>query len=219
LEIGIGYLLEDRYGIKLLENKPFWLNSIKTVYERKLLSRDEIIQSRISKLWDSIVSINLEIDDERKVKKILYTDGSELEESIKFTFQRMNLRCRETKISEEDCFIENTMGSFLFEIKGCDSYVRKKGLRQLWEWKDKIEELGFVIDRSVFIVNHFKTIPIEDRPFPFEQNIVRDAEGLNLLLMTTVDLFKIYNLFLNNKINTNEICSLLKASPTIFKLS
>ena len=217
--LGIKELLIDFCKMEISSKEPIWINDIKTHNEEKLLISKNKLKERIKKEGGKIRDTNLRIRNERNIKRILYTDGIELEENIKKLFRNVGLKPYREKISEEDCFIKSKYGNFLFEIKGSISSFNKKGVRQLADWYDEFEGRGFKIDRCIFLGNHFKNIPINKRPYPFEDNIIIFAEKNEFLLLLTTDLFELYNLFLRKKISLKDICQIFKNSPTKFNFN
>ena len=216
--LGIREILEDYYQIKLTTMLPLWINDNKTFNENKILLKRNCIRDKIKIEANKLITVNHDLREEREIKKILYEDGSILEESVKKVFSKLGLTPIKEKITEEDCYIESAYGNFLFEVKGSEKGFGLDGPRQLVDWITNFDSKGYKIDRCIFLVNHFRFRALEEREIPFPDNVIKFAKMNNFLLMTTSDLFNIYNLFLQKKIITKNICKLFKTSPTIFKL-
>lgn len=219
IELGIKEFLEDFANIKIFEKEPIWLKEVRTLKEKDLIKIKNNTKEKIKIENSKIIKINSQLKEEKNTKKILYEDGAELEESVRFVFTKLGLGLTQNKISEEDCFIETKFGNFLFEIKGSESGFDKKGLRQLIDWEDDFEKKGYSINRCIFLGNHYRFKPFTEREYPFADNLVKYSVKLNFLLMTTTDLFNIYNLFLEKRINTKNICNLFKTSASKFNLN
>lgn len=216
IELGIKQLLEDIYQKKIFEKSPSWVKNIKTVEELKFENKRNEFREYIKKKAITLKKVNKKINNEKLIKKILYEDGTELEDSIKNLFDSLSIKYHEEKIDEEDCFIESNFGNFLFEIKGSESVFNKKGLRQLIDWEDSLEKMGYKIDRCIFIGNHYRFDNIKERKYPFENNLLKFAERNNFLIILTTDLFDIYNDYQSKKISLKDIYKIFKNSPTKF---
>lgn len=216
LQLGVKILLEDLFSEKIFSKSPIWVKEIKTKNEKIYEIQRNKVKNDISEITKKLEEINNKIESEESIKKILYEDGIELERSIKDFFNRVNIKYHTTKIVEEDCFIESTKGNFLFEIKGSKKGFAKKGLRQLIDWESDLEDKEYIIDRCIFLGNHFRDKPLEERDYPFADNLIKYAEKQDFLLILTQDLFKIYNDYLGKKISTNDIYKIFKKGPTRF---
>ena len=208
--VAIDIILEDFFQIKISETpEPDWVKEIKVPQEEEI---QEEIQERLYKIENE----NKEIDKLEKQKgeiikfrKLLYTEGEELQQIVWTTFRELGATVIEPKErNQEDGWIETKFGKGVLEIKKDKKSASRSDTRQLDNW------VANCIARSekckgILVINHYGDKPLKERKEPFPSDVIQHAKearpGNPFCLLTTVEFFNAFCAFKRNEITPDEI--------------
>jgi hypothetical protein len=160
--------------------------------ERELLQ----LQEEIQKLTGKAKSIQSDIRKESALKRLLYENGTELEDAVHEALQVLGFstsRFRDSE-SEFDVVFESKEGRFIGEAEGKDrKAVNIDKLRQLDMnvhedlSRDEIKEPA----KGVLFGNAFRLMPTNDRETFFTEKCISAATRSGIALVRTPDLFAV----------------------------
>ncbi len=206
------------------EEAPDWINDV-VFYD------DKEQEEKIKKSEEKIDELNgdIELSSERlaenfKYKSILYTNGDELVEVVFDILQTMLNYDLTSFVDEknEDFIIELDDITFIGEIKGVTSNIKSENISQLdvhyQGYLDKLSEIGKKEDvKSILIMNHQRNRNISERQ-PVHEIQINLAKRNDSLIIETRTLLKLFEMFKNNELSTNEFRELLQKKSGILNI-
>lgn len=211
----------------LLEEKqevPKWFSEIRMFDD---CEQQIIIQQSTEKIKleeNRIEQAQTIIDENNRLKSILYTTGDELVELIFEIFEEI-LDCDLSgfvDLKKEDLLIETDEVIFIGEIKGVNSNVKSTNISQVdTHYHDYLETHPEVDEnklKALLIINHQKNKAIDERESVMEQQI-NLAKRNNSLIVETFTLLKVLELYRNNKVTKEKIISVFKKRDGLLMIS
>ena len=196
---------------EIAELRPTWIENWNFEPELKL-------KNDIDNITKKFKEISQELEYYKLTKKILYVYGKDLSYSIYSVFKQMGF---DTNLKENEGRqdIEIKFNSFfaIIEAKGLKGYANNDALRQLLDYYVTASENNPDV-KGVFIVNHFRDKNPLERGQPFSEAALKLAKNNEFCLLTTIDLFKLYNLFLKNEMQTAQIGDIIKNTKGLVTL-
>jgi hypothetical protein len=198
--------------ILISEPKPQWIEKWNLHPELKLKDEMDNLKNEMHVIIKKAYEIEKKQEWYGLLKKILYSQGKELSSSIHLILKEMGF-IADLKEDEGRQDIEINFNSFfaIVEAKGLKGYANNSDLRQLLDYYVTTSETNPEV-KGVFIINHFRDKEPSERDMPYSQGAITLAERNAFCLLTTVDLFKMYNLLLDGKITINQIIDLFKTT-------
>ena len=199
----INLLLEDILGKPQELLPPAWTEKV------KMRPLDDI-NSMISSHNDEIEKHQKKISELKKqkecleyYKKLLYADGSELEEVFKKCLIELGASVNPAKYAEEEYCLRYKKNDYPVEAKGNTKSISLTNLRQLIDYLLIYDEKTGKINKGILIGNAWKNIPhnerdAKDKPV-FPSNVVKRAKATNIALISSVDFFEVFCKFLEDK--------------------
>lgn len=210
----------------LLEQKqpvPDWFSEISMFDD---CEQQKIIQESTEKIkleQKNIAEAQEIIDDNNRLKSILYTTGDELVELIFEIFEEI-LDCDLSgfdDLMKEDLLIETEDAIFIGEIKGISSNVKSTNITQVdTHYHDYLEthlEINESKLKALLIINHQKNKPLEERE-PVMVQQINLAKRNNSLIVETHTLLKVLERYRNNKLTKEKIIDVLKKSEGLLTI-
>lgn len=177
--------------------KPEWLKNYK-------IAEEADVDNQIEVWYNKKISIEL-------AKTILYEYGPNLTNAVTRIFQQFGFEVLyKEEEGREDIEINDLESKFhaIVEVTGSSNQVNVDKIRQLFDWySQKILEDENV--NAVLIANALREMDPMDRKEPYTEKAKQLAKNNNFILLTTLDLFNLYNQFLKGEINKNGIVSRL----------
>ena len=208
-------LKEFFYKVGLLEDKevlPQWLQSFKFFddsEQEKVISVSKVLieeQMRKINKAEEILKKNNEY------KSILYTNGDNLV-GVVFKILQQILNYDLSKFideKKEDFLIKKENITFIGEIKGVTSNVKSANISQvevhLQEYLDKVEDNENV--KAILIINHQRNIDLKNRQ-PVHEKQIELAKRYESLIVETTTLIKIFEKYLRQELNSEDIEKML----------
>jgi hypothetical protein len=200
------------------EPKPQWIDKWNLQPELKLKNEMTALENEMNTIIKKADEIKKNQEWYESLKKVLYSQGKELSSSIYLILKEMGF-VADLKEDEGRQDIEIKLNSFfaIVEAKGLKGYANNSDLRQLLDYYVTTSETYPEV-KGIFIVNHFREKEPSERGMPYSQGAVTLAEHNDFCLLTTVDLFKMYDLLLNSKITIKQIIDLFQTTKGLFDI-
>lgn len=207
-------------SVGFLEKKfeaPEWVKDVEffdDAEQKKVINEaSQIIEQQQSKIDDA----EKRLQNNLKYKSILYETGEELVSVVKEMLEQMLMCDLSNFIDEkqEDFRIILKDVTFIGEIKGVSSNVKSENVSQVdnhcQSYSDKLDEEGKTENiKGILIINPLRNKAISERDEIHEKQI-KLANLYGSLIITTETLLKLFNEFLEKRIDTNKIIDLLKS--------
>jgi hypothetical protein len=216
-------LVNTLVGEEIREEEPEWSKKISLPQVSTLIQQVASENKIIEEANKRIEKLNETRNEIEKHKKLLWTTGKPLENSVRdaFVFLGFAEIRRGRSLELEDWIIDfKTTKEFVngvVEVKGRENKTSLADLNQCDKWvKEYFVSEGKIV-KGIFIPNQFRRSEPEDSSLRlrFEPNEIQFAQRFQLCVLPTVELFKAVAHVLNgNKLTRDEIESkLLKANP------
>ena len=197
--------------IKLIndeEEYPEWLKTYNMFDDKNLKEKLNTLNIDIEKKQKEKEFCLQQIGQNNIYKSILIETGDILVERV-FTILEQLLGCDLSNFKDEkkeDFLIQKENIIFIGEIKGVSSNVKNSYISQIRTRYDEFLENNEIDKKNLkplLVINHQRDIPLSERKkVNIEQ--IQIAERDNCLIIETTELLKIYELFKNNKISSDD---------------
>lgn len=203
MEEAINYLLKEARGITgIKENElPVWTEKLKIYGEERIKRKIEKKKKLKEKYEMELEEHKLKLSQIIKFKRLLTTNGEELENIIEETFKLFGIDIKRGEKGKEDRIVidPSTKSELPVEITGVKKSIPEIKLNQLIGRLGNEERLKKIKCkcRGILIGNHYKDTPLnynlEGRRTPFESDLIKKAETCKIALLSTLELFKALN--------------------------
>ena len=203
--------LEDIYEFiqninkKSMQDIPKWLSSYETSEEKELNKKINKIDNDIKKLTTQKEKLENKKSDIDYIKRLFTASGEELEDIVKKIFEMLGFNIVKSGGNEEDLVCELNGKYFILEIKGVDGTATEKHTAQTLKWRTNYFINTSIEGKGVLVINGFKNKELNSRNNIFPNQILKYAEYQNLCLLSTVQLFNIFEKFKEGKITVEEV--------------
>ena len=197
------------------EAAPSWIEEVKFFDDEKYLDNIEQSKKEIEKLEKEINENKLKLDENNKVKSILYETGTELNKEIVNILEDILKEHNEFKdVYEEDYKFISDNTTFIVETKGLNNEVSGQNVTDAFShltiYEDKLEQENKVeATKCLFFVASQRKLRISERK-KVNQRQETIAKRNNTLIIDTPTFLNIYEDFLNQKISKDEIIKIFK---------
>lgn len=197
------------------EAAPSWIEEVKFFDDEKYLDNIEQSKKEIERLEKEINENKLKLDENNKVKSILYETGTELNKEIINILEDILKEHNEFKdIYEEDYKFISDNTTFIVETKGLNNEVSGQNVTDAFShltiYEDKLEQENKVeTTKCLFFVASQRKLRISERK-KVNQRQETIAKRNNTLIIDTPTFLNIYEDFLNQKISKDEIIKIFK---------
>jgi hypothetical protein len=196
----IDFLLQIQKGIKE-SPLPEWANNISISGEDKLKKKLSKVETLLKKCEAKLDEYKSKLGDLTKFKRLLTTDGKELENIVEESLKFLGIEVRPGPEGKEDKIIidPGTNSEIPLEVTGKEKSIPENKLNQLigrLADEERIQKIKCKC-QGVLIGNHYKDEPLDSnlqgRKKPFEPNVVEKAKISKICLLSTLELFKAVN--------------------------
>ena len=197
--------------IKLINDKeeyPEWLKNYDMFNDKDLKENLNKLNIEIEQKQKEKAFCLQQIEKNNDYKSVLIETGSVLVERV-FDILEQILDCDLSNFTDEkkeDFLIQKGNIVFIGEIKGVSSNVKNSHISQIRTRYDEFSEKNEIDKKNlkpILIINHQRNIPLIEREKVHKEQ-VEHAERNNCLIIETITLLKLYELFKNNKISSKE---------------
>jgi hypothetical protein len=196
----------DTHRKNIVSEQPNWTNEVKNKLEVDL---EEKIRAANVKLEPKL---NL-LKRQCYLKSILWTKYDELRDACVKAFEEIGIKAIENDIGIEDFYLQSNSSSniCICEAKGKDNDLLLGDLSKFEINRERAgENESFP---SLLIANtHNKANTLEEKDRPIPSNVIEKAKRDNILIMRSLDLFRLIGMFQEKKINTKEILKMILGS-------
>jgi len=222
----IDYLLRQERGIiEIKETElPKWTENI-TIYGEGLIKKKIKESEELKKKCEKeLEENNLKLAKLFRFKRLLTTDGPELEVIIEESFKLLGIGIKLGPKGKEDRIIidPDTNSELPIEITGVKNSIPERKLNQLigrLVEEERIKKIKCNC-RGILIGNHYKDTPLnsnlEGRKVPFESDVIKKAEISKITLLSTIELFKVVNAKLAGKDIENFVKAVFNTPGEVF---
>lgn len=196
------------------ENIPEWVQDINILDDESIKEKVDDIEKKIKKLEDERNEQNKKLNENNKIKSILYQTDKPLQNMV---IQLLNEMLEYEDVNfvdkmEEDYKIKKDDVTFIIETKGLSRNIKgedvSKTSNHVEIYLDELEEKNITENvKGIYIVATQRNKKIEEREETPDRQI-KLAKRNNILIIRTEQLLKIFEDFINKKINTEEIIKL-----------
>lgn len=216
-EIGSIYLLPllDGWGFENLADKilekfypdidieteakaPEWAGQLST-------PRQQELEEKISEL-----ETELALEDQYRI--LLYGTGDSLEHTVHQAFRELGFEVQGEKEGRRDGLVSSDKQIYVLEIHGTTGGVKKRKLRQLYEWKEDNEDKWDRPVTGLYIVNPKRKTKPNDRNITVPPDTVDYVDGKDLHIVRTPELFNAISKKQRNELTTGDIQQMLATS-------
>ncbi len=185
---------------------PDWVNSeeYKLQIEDKIEKEINEIHNQIECLTNSKSQLYIDLQNEKLIKGLVYEKGKPLENAIILALKYLGYQAEnyDDGIDEFDQIIISPEGNrFIGEAEGkdksainIDKFRQLEGNIQQDFSKDNVSQPAI----GILFGNGFRLTPPENREIQFTEKCLKNAERLNVILVQTMDLFKIIRYIKSN---------------------
>ena len=189
---------------------PAWMDEIifhdDNLQKNTIKQNEEIIKNAI----EAIASANHILEDNRRIKSILYTNGNELVEVVCEILEKLLDYDLSGFVDEkkEDFLIKKPKYTLIGEIKGITSNVKNDNISQLdthyQQYMDTLQGSGIHENvRQILIINPLRSKPLAERE-PVHENQIKLAKRNESLIIETKTLLHLYEEFLWGRISIED---------------
>lgn len=205
-------------------DKPEWIKEINFLNDKNENENINQYQKEIKRLEDKIKESKEILEENKKYKSILYTQGNALVKVVyEILDEMLNTHLSEfNDVFDEDFYFEKGNIGFIGEIKGVKRNLKNEYLNQLNDHavkkQAKYDEKEIDIPlKQIMIINTFRKKHPDNRP-NIENETVDKAKMHEALVITTPELLKLFGLFKNGEIESDNIIEHLKNDIGLFKI-
>jgi hypothetical protein len=216
----INILLEDFEDIKQRTQPPDWIEAISVPKESEIKKDILLRQSQINRLTEEIELFEKQKEEQTKFKQLLYETGTPLQDICRTTFELLGFA---VDCSYEDFVITKNNEEAIVEVKGKEGVIERKDSSQLSQNRRNyaIQKSRSIKDvKAILLGNPWRLIPPEERvkKDAFASHVIEDAKVEDMILLTTLELFKALCALLENKLSRDEIVGRLFSAVGVIKL-
>lgn len=220
LKLYLSYLFEK----KRHEAEPKWMEGISFGDDDM---QKEFITENIKKIEDAKTEIKKaeeKLEENKKYKSILYTNGEELVEIVFLILEKL-LDCDLSNFiddKKEDFLIKKPQCTFIGEIKGVTSNVKYEHISQTEvhyrKYLDELEEKNAKENvKQLLIMNPFRNKPLEEREPVCSAQIELAIRNKCLIIETKV-LLDVFEKFCNSDITSDKCISVFNKRSGLLSL-
>ncbi len=200
-------ILEDVFDIKMELPEPEWLKQYSVPGQAEIDKKIKEIETKSKKLSNQLEVEESKRENVRRPLKLLYEIKRPLEPVVREILEELGAQVEEPKENnKEDGWIKvNIEGKTyegVLEIKSTKSkQFGEEGLKQLLDWINRGIQLRKKKYKGIFIGNNAINIPPNKRPNAFSDGWVKSAELSGICALKSEELYHIYFLNSQKKIN------------------
>ena len=192
-EEALAAILYEEVGYSSKSPEPDWVQVIKMPFVPDLVRQIYEGEVAIARLSKEIGETRAKIDEINLFRLLLYGTGTELENVVKASLERLGGKVSPAKYSQEEYILEVNGEEFLMEVKGIAKSISLGHLRQLNDYLLKYQEDTGKECKGILFGNAWRNIPPDDRGTEdtpiFPDNVIKRAEKWEISLVSSVTFF------------------------------
>jgi len=202
-------VLKDIFGIEMKLPEPEWLEQYPAPGQAEIDTIIKEIETKSKKLLNQLEEEQLKRENVRRCLKLLYEIKRPLESIVREMLEVLGAQVEKPKENnKEDGWIKINIDGKKYEgvleIKSTKSkQFGEEGRKQLLDWINRGIQLRKKKYKGIFIGNNAIDIPPNNRPNAFSDGWVESAKLSEICAIKSEDLYKIYLINSQKKINLN----------------
>jgi len=196
-EEALSTILYDEMGYSAESSpEPDWMKDIEMPFVADLISMIAEANVKVAEQLREIEKINRKISEIQCFRRLFYGTGTELEDIVKQSLERLGAKVSPAKYSREEYILEVDGKEFLMEVKGVAKSITLTHLRQLSDYMLRYQEDTGKECKGILFGNAWRNMPIELRGTEetpmFPDNVIKRAEQLNISLVPSTGFFNAF---------------------------
>jgi len=202
-------VLRDLCDVEILTPEPDWVKQYVAPGQKSIDEKISIHREAIKK-----EKKYLEKDEDKRIEvreclKLLYAGETELEPVVWNILEKLGATVERPKNpGKEDGWVSVEIGNAKYlgvlEIESTTkNQFTEKGIEQLAKWKDRGTRLRHEKYKGILIGNSCRNKPPNGRPYPFADDWRKTANISEICVLTTADLYRLYELQCCGKFDAN----------------
>jgi hypothetical protein len=218
-------VLRDLCGVESQLPEPSWVSEMLAPGQRAIDTEILEIKTKVGSLQNELAQAEELRSGARACLKLLFERGLPLEKSVREVLRALGANVEDPpEVGKEDGWITvQVAGSTLegvLEIKSTkNDQFGENGMRQLLDWVNRgirLRQKGY---KGIFIGNSAVTRPVNERPWPFSDSFKKSAEVGHLVALRSTDLFLLYFLDTQGRLNREQFWQQLFDTDGLFDIS
>lgn len=220
----VAMILKDIVGVQVVVPEPAWASAIVAPLQPPIDAKITALMRNIKSLEVELTNAEKERESARHCVHLLYKLGDELEDAVRDVLGSLGSTIEPpSERGKEDGWITVEIESETFEgvleIKGTrKDQFSLDGLRQLMEWKRR-----GILNRNkkykgIFIGNSGAEKEVSKRKAPFANSWTETAKLDEIIALDTRDLYTLYCLHRDRKLDNNQFWRVLFRTNGVFSL-
>jgi hypothetical protein len=203
----ITMILCDICGVEASMPEPKWLENYTAPGEPEVNEKISDVENEIIKSFDNLKNLKKRREQVRTCLKLLYERKKGLEPVVREILRMLGAEVEDPDEpnKEEDWItvkIKDVEYEGVLEVKSTGSeQFSEDGIRQLLEWVNRGIVKRKKKYKGIFIGNSCVEETPNKRPWPFSDSWKKSAELSDICAIRTIDLYKIYLLYSERKID------------------
>jgi len=184
----IDLVLEELAGAPLAISPPQWVQHVQIPGAAELEAEIDSAQQTIESLRSQIRSSEGKRDALLKYKRLIYSDGAELEEIVERALIYLGGSIIASKYGTEEYILVHHGREHLMEVKGAIGSAALKHVRQLIDNQLLAEETTGTAPHGILVVNGWRNDPPSERGkgtlIEFPDNVIQRASANDIALVS-----------------------------------
>ena len=160
--------LDRQLKIKIVDveaqiEAPEWINNYRFSDESTQLEKLKYLDNKQKVLEEQIRHQNDNLKYYAKLKRLIYSSGTDLEAIVEEIFVELGYKTHPTQKNRDDLILSYNEQVSVVEIKGVKGSAAEKYAAQLMKWVSTYQSENDVNPKGILIVNAFKDKPLKDR--------------------------------------------------------
>lgn len=220
----VAMVLARYLRIRAVLPEPSWASSIVAPLQPCIDKGIAKIADEISVLQEDLKNLEEKRAQARRCVNLLYKLGDELEEIVREILGSLGATIElPTERGKEDGWLRIEIGDEVLEgvleIKGTrKGQFTLEGLRQLMEWKKRGKLNRQKKYKGIFIGNSHAEKDLSNREIPFSESWLKTAELDEIAVLETRNLYSLYSLDCEGKLDRNRFWEILFRTNGVFSL-
>lgn len=214
----------NKYLINPFSEIPDWIKDYEFYNDSETKTLIETSKNQIVELTHKIETAESILSENNRYKSILFTNSDQLVEVV-FEILEKILDCDLSEfidVKKEDFRIEKDNVVFIGEIKGINTNVKNENISQLEiHYQSYLDEIADKLQptnvHAILIINPLRNRRVEDRD-PVSEQQINLARRNGSLIIETKTLLKVFELFLNDKLSSEECVEVFANKTGILKI-
>lgn len=200
----VGILLQiakKHFGTEVKSLPPDWTGTFVIPGVDLLAEKIRGVERKILEFESQKSEIEIKRDNLDDYKSLLYEQGRPLERKVLDTLRLMGFKADTVPgpNTDFDVILESEEGRAIAEVEGKDdNAIHKDKTDQLISAINQDVEQRDVFAKGVFIGNHYRLKPLEQREGPFTKTVINLAKQYRYALITTADLYLVVGYLLQH---------------------